>query len=96
MSFMMWARPRPKVVPDPVGFTQLKYVIRELGLLAHDGSCREGPYVLTPDLIPYFQGVAAAGSRETKTEAATMVDMLRANPQGVLMWIGDWNDPERS
>lgn len=88
MSYNLYARPKPKNVPEPTVFIHLKYAIRDY-LLYHDGSLREGPYALGKETIPFLKGIQAAGHHDLKIEAGILTEMLEANPQGVYIWVGD-------
>lgn len=60
----------------------------------YDGSMRRDILVIVDDIPTQrtIQGMMAAGNKEIKEDARKLRDMLRADPQGVEIWIGDWND----
>lgn len=91
MSFSMFARPLPTNRPDPTDLGSMKYAIaREF--LDHDGSLRTDPFTVGKELIPFLRGVRAAAARSVAEDADMLIDLIEANPQGVELWIGDWDD----
>lgn len=93
MSFDLHWRPMPRSFEDVEGAYQLKWALaNRFG--DHDGSCKEDFGVLHEDLVPWLEGVRdGAGTRsELAEEAQRLIDCLRANPQGVRVWIGGEDD----
>lgn len=59
----------------------------------YDGSMREMLGVFTEDAIPFLEGVVAAtASVEVRGEAEELIRTIRANPNGVQVWIGEPDD----
>jgi hypothetical protein len=94
MSFDLWARPAPRDVPEPTSFYDAKWVIAELIGNGLDGSCRTGKAVVGAEAIPYLVGARAGRGRDSDSYKSftELIDLIRDNPQGVEMWIGDHND----
>ena len=91
MSFSMHARPAPTDLPDPETFITLKYAIARRWF-DHDGSLRSDYITIRKEQIPFLDGIAAAGAPDVKKEAEVLIQMIRDNPQGVHVWIGDHDD----
>ncbi len=91
MSFLMHARPAPTELPEPETFLSLKYAVAKRWF-GHDGSLRGDYITVTKEQLDFLHGVAAAGAKDVKKEAAALIRMINENPQGVQVWIGEPDD----
>src|SRR3954464_15084392 len=98
MSFSLWARPAPREIPPPVGFsTTFKYAVAKLLYRdGHDGSIRRDILHVPANKHTFalLDGMIAASAEgnEMHHDAMKFRGMLDDNAQGVEIWIGDWND----
>lgn len=92
MSFSAYARPLPTERPPAESFYAIKWAMKEALDYGHDGSCREGPFTLGKEYIPFLKGVMAGGNTEMKEDAKRLLKLIKDNPQGVVFWIGDEDD----
>jgi hypothetical protein len=93
----LFARPAPKEVPAPTYFSAgFKFAIAEsLYRDGHDGSLRRDIMLVKPDKWTYalLDGMlAASGKGEFREDVMKFRHLLDDNPQGIEIWIGDWND----
>lgn len=91
MSFSLFARPAPTDAPEPVYLGQLKHKMARR-YWGHDGSLRTGCVRISRDDLSYLEGVRDGATGDTKEDADKLISMIRENPQGVDIWIGDHND----
>jgi hypothetical protein len=91
MSFMMHARPAPTDLPPVETFVSLKYAVAQRWF-GHDGSLRGDYITVHQESLEFLYGIEAAAPTDVKEEAATLIRMLRENPQGVHVWIGEHDD----
>lgn len=88
MSFLLYARPEPRELPDPAVFLAIKGPIARV-LFDSDGSM-PGENIVDNKFIPVLTGMKAmAGGREAKEEIEELILIIKDNPQGVRVWIGD-------
>lgn len=71
-SSLYW---RPPIEPRPLGH-QLKFAISQK-LWGHDGSLTSEWTLVESSLIPFLEGVAAAGCEETRSEAKFLIKIIR-------------------
>lgn len=88
MSFSMYARPAPVNLPEPEYLGQLKYKLARR-LWDHDGSLRSEPELVGRELLPYLEGMRDGASGNLSEDAGKLIDLIEANAQGVLIWVGD-------
>lgn len=91
MSFSMYARPAPINLPEPESFLGLKHAVASRWF-GHDGSLRGDYITIGTKQLDFLLGIAAAASKDVKEEALVLVQMIRENPQGVQVWIGEHDD----
>lgn len=98
MSFSLFARPAPVNVPAPVYFgPSFKFAVAEVFYRdGNDGSLRRDILLIENTSRNYaiLDGMIAATGKgnEVHKDAMKLRQMLDDNPQGVEIWIGDWND----
>jgi hypothetical protein len=91
MSYLMYAKPAPVPDEEVESFSDIKHVIARR-YTDTDGSIKTERLHLTRSSIGFLEGVAAAGNPNVKLEAATLIQMIKANEQGIWVWVGDPDD----
>jgi hypothetical protein len=94
VNFVMYARALPIDLPEAETYYPLKFAIARR-YLDHDGSLMTEPFKFEGDrlknLVNWLEGVRDAGGKDTEIglEAANMIAMIKENPQGIEVWIGE-------
>ena len=96
MSLSMYMKVVPKEQPPPVDITGFKHVFARR-FLGNDGSLRSEPYEIKNNhravVVPWLEGyIAGATVRNAKEDALRLLSAIQQNPQGVVVWVGDWMD----
>lgn len=97
MSHTLWVRPMPKELPPPVAFSPaFKNAVADAFYRdGMDGSIPREKMVLKGDqrTLAVLIGMRAGrrDSSDVRKDVATMIEMLNDNPNGVEIWIGEWD-----
>jgi hypothetical protein len=104
LTLDLWAVKVPEERPSPIGFYEAKHILVMFGLFGdNDGSLKSEKIRIVPDtathdaLVNFLRGACAASSDIAASTLAiaklnAMLQDVENNPNGVDLWIGDWDD----
>jgi hypothetical protein len=96
MSFGMWGVPSPTDPPAPQSFYGMKHAFAKEFIPGTDGSLRtdymEFPPAVHAIVKTWLRGYMCNRSAEMAKDAMELLMFFEDNPQGVVIWVGDWMD----
>lgn len=99
MSFGMWGVPSPTDPPAPQSFYGMKHAFAKRFLPGIDGSLRTEPIEIkkTEDgyrdiILAWLEGYMTYHKEPASDDAKELYKFIHDNPQGVMIWVGDWLD----